>query len=66
MADEESGDDRPLETGWLADTPVEDNLFRKFLHNQAELNELLAASVEGGRSARTDAEHEASRRPGTD
>ena len=46
--------ERPLETGWLADTPVEDNLFRKFLHNQAELNELLAASAEGGRSLRTD------------
>jgi len=49
-----AGADRPLETGWLADTPVEDNLFRKFLHNQAELNELMAASVEGGRAERTD------------
>jgi hypothetical protein len=50
-----TGGGRPLETGWLSDTPVEDNLFRRFLHNQSELNELLAASVEGGRSARTDA-----------
>lgn len=45
---------RPLETGWLSDTPVEDNLFRRFLHNQAELNEMLAGCVDGGRSARTD------------
>ena len=49
-----AGADRPLETGWLADTPVEDTLLRKFLHNQAELNALLAASVEGGRAQRTD------------
>lgn len=43
---------RPLETGWLADTPVEDSVFRRFLHNQAELNELLARES-GGRVART-------------
>jgi hypothetical protein len=45
---------RPLETGWLGDTPVDDNLFRRFLHNQGELNEMLAACVDGGRSSRTD------------
>jgi hypothetical protein len=42
---------RPLETGWLPDTPVEDSLLRRFLANQAELQGHLAAAV-GGRSDR--------------
>ena len=45
--------DRPLETGWLADTPVEDNLLRGFVHNQGRLNELLAVAKHG-RHAQTD------------
>jgi hypothetical protein len=44
---------RPLETGWLPDTPVEDTLLRCFVHNQAEVNAVVAASA-GGRSDRTD------------
>jgi hypothetical protein len=48
-----SGDERPLETGWLADTPVEDTLLRRFVCNQAELVAELAASV-GGRVERHD------------
>lgn len=47
------GEDRPLETGWLADTPVTDNLFRQFVFNQAGVNEAVAAGT-GGRSERTD------------
>jgi len=39
-------DTRPLETGWLDDTPVEDSTLRQFLHNQADLGALLA--VAGG------------------
>jgi hypothetical protein len=45
--------DRPLETGWLPDTPIGDTLFRRFLHNQAEHNEAIAAA-HGGRAERTD------------
>lgn len=40
-------DTRPLETGWLDDTPVEDSTLRQFLHNQAELNALLATAGGG-------------------
>jgi hypothetical protein len=36
-----------LETGWLASTPVEDTLLRRYLHNQADLNALLAAAGGG-------------------
>jgi hypothetical protein len=43
----------PLETGWLPTTPVEDTVLRRFLHNQAEVNEALAGSL-GGRLDRTD------------
>jgi hypothetical protein len=43
--------ERPLETGWLPDTPVDDNLLRQFLANQVELNELMAG-VHGGRTQR--------------
>ncbi|HUR48269.1 MAG TPA: hypothetical protein VMY88_01890 [Acidimicrobiales bacterium] len=41
--------DRPLETGWLADTPVADTLLRQFLHNQAGVNACLA-TAKGGRT----------------
>jgi len=43
---------RPPETGWLADTAVEDNLLRQFLHNQADFADLLAEGF-GGATART-------------
>jgi len=45
--------ERPLETGWLADTPVDDNLLRRFLFNQGDLNAVLAMAA-GGRADRTD------------
>ena len=41
-----------LETGWLDGTPVEDTVLRQFLHNQADLGDLIAAAV-GGRHARS-------------
>jgi hypothetical protein len=40
-------DDRPLETGWLTDTPVEDTVLRRFLHNQIEFNEIVARARRG-------------------
>jgi hypothetical protein len=43
---------RPLETGWLADTPVEDTLLRRYLHNQADVGVALAVAA-GGRVQRT-------------
>jgi hypothetical protein len=43
--------ERPLETGWLPDTPVDDTLLRRFLHNQGDLVAALAGSV-GGRVER--------------
>jgi hypothetical protein len=43
---------QPLETGWLPDIPVEDTLLRRFIHNQAAHNEVLAGP--GGRAHRTD------------
>lgn len=50
------GDDveRPPETGWLPDTPVEDNLLLQFLHNQADLCEEIAGGFDGT-TARTPA-----------
>lgn len=43
-----SGDgERPPENGWLPDTPVEDNLLRQFLHNQADLYDQVAAGFDG-------------------
>ena len=39
-----------LETGWLHDTPVEDNLFRQFVRNQGDLC-TIQAHASGGRSA---------------
>jgi len=48
-----SGDGgRPLETGWLADTPVGDTILRRFAFNQADLNERFAVGA-GGRSERS-------------
>lgn len=41
--------ERPLETGWLPDTPVDDTLLRQFIFSQAEVNELTARAA-GGRS----------------
>jgi len=43
--------DRPMENGWLPDTPLGDTTLRRFLHNQAALNE-LAAKAGGGRVQR--------------
>jgi len=45
--------ERPLETGWLADTPVGDSVLRRFLHNQVQVNELVALA-RGGRAERVD------------
>ena len=45
-------DARAPETGWLPDTPIDDNLVRQFLHNQADLCDLLALAF-GGTTART-------------
>ena len=36
-----------LETGWFPQTPVEDNLVRRYLHNQADLGVALAESAGG-------------------
>jgi hypothetical protein len=38
---------RPLEPGWLSDTPVDDSILRRFLFNQADVNENLARAVDG-------------------
>jgi hypothetical protein len=46
------GGDRPLETGWLADTPVGDTVLRRFQHNQADVNAAVATAA-GGRTDRT-------------
>src|SRR4051794_24693525 len=43
---------RPLETGWLADTPVDDTLLRRYLHNQADVGVGMAVAA-GGRVERT-------------
>lgn len=45
--------ERPLETGWLPDTPVDDTLLRQFLENQIEVTELFASNP-AGRVERTD------------
>lgn len=46
-------DERPLETGWLPDTPVDDSLLRRFLFNEAELK-VLWAEAAGGRAEQRD------------
>jgi len=43
---------RPLESGWLDDTPVEDSLLRRFLVNQADMQDRFVAAI-GGRADRT-------------
>jgi len=43
---------RRLETGWLPDTPIGDSLLRRFVANQADLQDHLVGAV-GGRSDRT-------------
>ena len=43
---------RLLETGWLPDTPIGDSLLRRFIANQADLQDHLVGAV-GGRSDRT-------------
>ncbi len=50
--DREVTNERPLEDGWLPDTPVDDTILRQFVHNQAEANE-LTARILGGRTAHT-------------
>jgi hypothetical protein len=45
--DDEGSVQRPPETGWLADTPVSDNLLRQFLYNQAEVCERIAEGFDG-------------------
>jgi hypothetical protein len=45
--------DRPLETGWLADTPASDSVLRGFVHNQVAINEALCLA-RGGRVSRID------------
>ena len=40
-----------LETGWRTDAPVADSILRAFLHNQADVGDVLAAAV-GGRQHR--------------
>ena len=42
-----------METGWLADTPLDDNLIRQFLVNQADYVDIFAEHF-GGTTARTD------------
>jgi hypothetical protein len=42
-----------LETGWLPTTPIGDTLLRRFVHNQADVNEILARAA-GGRVERHD------------
>lgn len=39
--------ERPAETGWLPDTPIDDNLLRQFLHNQADVCDLIAEGFAG-------------------
>ena len=41
----------PLETGWLEDTPIDDNLIRRFLANQSDANDEIARAS-GGRTQR--------------
>lgn len=47
-------DDRPLETGWLPDTPVDDSLLRSFGASQGEINARWA-DADGGRAELGDA-----------
>ena len=47
-------EDRPLENGWRADTPVSDTVLRRFLFNQADVN-MKIATASGGRHERNEA-----------
>jgi len=38
---------RPLESGWLCDTPVDDSILRRFLFNQADVNDTIAEAIAG-------------------
>ena len=53
--------ERPPETGWLPDTPVDDNLLRQFLHNQADLCDVLAEQFAGVTARSSDVALAASR-----
>lgn len=44
--------ERAPENGWLADTPIEDNVIRQFLFNQADLCDVMAEGF-GGTTQRT-------------
>jgi hypothetical protein len=46
--------ERPMESGWLPDTPVEDSVLRRFLFNQADAQELMARAVGGRAELRPD------------
>src|SRR5437016_6154222 len=46
-------DQRPPETGWLPDTPIDDTVLRRFLFNQADANAAIAGAS-SGRHDRTD------------
>lgn len=46
--------ERPLETGWLPDTPIEDTVLRRFLHNQGAVNAIIARA----RGGRTEERHD--------
>ncbi|HUR14350.1 MAG TPA: hypothetical protein VM097_07640 [Mycobacteriales bacterium] len=45
---------RPLENGYLDDTPVQDTVLRRFLHNQADLTALIAEAGGGDVVRRAD------------
>lgn len=45
--------ERPLETGWLPDTPVDDSLLRRFVFNEAALK-VIWAEAAGGRVEQRD------------
>jgi hypothetical protein len=45
---------RPAESGWLADTPVEDSLLRRFLANQADQQTVLVSAIGGRAEQSTD------------
>lgn len=50
---EQMSAERPLENGWLPDTPVDDTLVRRFVFSQADVNAAMARAA-GGRVDVTD------------
>ena len=48
-----TGTQPTLETGWLPTTPAGDTLLRRFVHNQADVNDIVARAA-GGRVERHD------------